>query len=100
MVKGDTVPGNRTIAWAKFGLGLMALTLLVGFFASGWTPPGVCGEVLRHNRACDIDASPFFYGDVENMDAYEYGVAELRAAARDTVSGDKGISVEVDTSAN
>lgn len=37
------------------------------FFASGITPPGFCGEVIRHNQQAKIDASPFFYGDVENM---------------------------------
>ncbi len=37
------------------------------FFASGYTPPGICGEVVRHNQQNDIDASPFFYGDVENF---------------------------------
>ena len=43
------------------------ILLAAAFFASGITPPGVCGEVIRHNQQEDIDASPFFYGDVENM---------------------------------
>ena len=51
----------------RFLAGLAILSGMVVFFASGITPPGVCGEVLRHNQQAGIDASPFFYGDVENM---------------------------------
>ena len=40
---------------------------MAAVFASGYTPPGVLGEVIRHNQRVDIDASPFFYGDVDNM---------------------------------
>lgn len=68
---------NRFI---KFILGL---TILGGFYfvlASGMTPPGIAGEVLRHNRANHIDASPFWYMDVENMADYERAVRLAREA--------------------
>ncbi|MCK4462543.1 MAG: hypothetical protein KAW46_12110 [candidate division Zixibacteria bacterium] len=40
------------------------------------TTPGICGEVLRHNQSQDIDASPLFYTDVENMAELEEGLAK------------------------
>jgi len=61
-------------AWLKFIVGLTILTLMVLFFASGITPPGVCGEVLRHNQQNDIDASPLWYMEVENMAEYEKAI--------------------------
>jgi len=67
----------------RFLAGLLLMALLVAFFASGYTPPGIAGEVLRHNQACDIDASPLFYSEVEHMQELEAGVAELRARSRD-----------------
>jgi hypothetical protein len=62
----------------RFFAGLVLMALLVLFFASGYTPPGIAGEVLRHNQGCDIDASPLFYTEVENMQQLEAGLAELR----------------------
>ncbi len=53
--------------WLKLIIGAGILSLVAGFFASGYTPPGICGEVVRHNQKMKIDASPFFYGDVENF---------------------------------
>jgi hypothetical protein len=73
-------PGRRL---ARFLIGLLILTGLTMFFFSGYTPPGVFGEVLRHNQEHQIDASPFFYGDVENMHEYEEAVKKLREKARD-----------------
>jgi len=63
--------------WIEFFIGLVLLAMMVVFFSSGYTPPGIFGEVLRHNRACSIDASPLFYSEVENMDELERGVREL-----------------------
>jgi hypothetical protein len=60
--------------WIRFLIGLTALALFFLFFASGITPPGIMGEVLRHNQAEDIDASPLFYSEVENMSELEDGV--------------------------
>lgn len=68
---------TRPRAWLKFGVGLVVLSAPVTFFVSGYTPPGIFGEVLRHNQAHDIDASPLFYTEVENMPELEQGVKEL-----------------------
>jgi len=59
-------------------IGLLILGGCFAFFASGYSPPGVLGEVLRHNQTYDIDASPLFYTEVENMHALEQGLDELR----------------------
>jgi hypothetical protein len=77
----DNNPGliNRLI---RFMVGLSILSGMVIFFASGYTPPGICGEVVRHNQREDIDASPFFYGDVENMLELLEGAEQLRDRAR------------------
>ena len=61
----------------KFLVGCAVLTGAVWFFSTGYTPPGIFGEVLRHNQANHIDASPFFYGDVENMTELEEGLRQL-----------------------
>jgi hypothetical protein len=66
---------------AKFLLGLAALIALAGFFASGVTPPGICGEVLRHNQANRIDASPLLYQEVQHMHELELRVAAMRFEA-------------------
>ena len=58
----------------RFVVGTMILSAAVAFFASGYSPPGICGEVLRHNQSLDIDASPLFYTDLENMAALEEGL--------------------------
>jgi len=58
---------GRAGAWLRLIAGACIILLMAAVFSSGYTPPGVLGEVIRHNREADIDASPFFYGDVENM---------------------------------
>jgi hypothetical protein len=63
--------------WVRFVIGLIVLGSCIAFFASGYSPPGVAGEVLRHNQQHDIDASPLFYSEVENMQELEAGLAEL-----------------------
>ena len=62
----------------KFVIGLGLLSGLIIFFASGYTPPGICGEVIRHNQQLDLDASPLFYGDVENIWELVEGAERLR----------------------
>ena len=54
-------------AWLKLFGGACVITGMAILFGSGLTPPGICGEVVRHNQQADIDASPFFYGDVDNI---------------------------------
>ncbi|MFH1373711.1 MAG: hypothetical protein ABII79_07950 [bacterium] len=78
----DTIAGTRLKDWLKFAAGLVTLLALAAFFASGYTPPGVLGEVLRHNQVCDIDASPLFYSEVENMSELEDGVRQMRQQAK------------------
>ena len=73
-----TTEPSRVQAWLRFVVGSLVLALLIGFFMSGYTPPGVCGAVLRHNQAEDIDASPLFYSEVEHMSELERGVRKLR----------------------
>ena len=69
----------------RFLIGLSGLVLFFAFFASGITPPGVAGEVLRHNQVNKIDASPLFYSEVENMRDLEKGVQLLRDKAEKSV---------------
>ncbi len=76
MTDGSPTPSQRL---TRFILGLAALAAMVSFFASGITPPGICGEVLRHNQANDIDASPLLYSEVEHMFELEDGAAALMA---------------------
>ncbi len=59
------------LKWFKFTAGLAALALVVLLLSSGYSPPGVAGEVLRHNQREQIDASALFYTEVENMSELE-----------------------------
>ena len=72
--------------WQKLSLGIAGLFVAVLFFSSGFTPPGPAGAVLRHNQSEDIDASPLFYSEVENMADLEAGVAALRDSAAQAVA--------------
>lgn len=72
---------SRRRRWLRFLIGLVLIILFTVFFASGYSPPGFMGKVIRHNQAHDIDASPLFYTEVEGMPAIIVDVAELRAAA-------------------
>jgi len=62
---------------ARLILGIVTLIATIWFFASGITPPGLAGEVLRHNQQNDIDASPLFYSEVEHMDQLEARARQL-----------------------
>ncbi len=76
-------PQNKSLVQrvTELALGMVALAVFAGFFASGWSPPGIAGEVLRHNQQHNIDASPLFYSEVEHMAALEKGVEQLRVKA-------------------
>ncbi len=82
MKNSDTEQGELQRRLLRCGAGLIMLCALVSFFASGYSPPGVCGEVLRHNQANDIDASALFYTDVDNIAELEQGLARLRQERR------------------
>jgi len=74
-------PASIARRYLRLFLGTIALCLVAGFFMSGITPPGIFGEVLRHNQESQIDASPLFYSEVENMQELEEGVRNLRSEA-------------------
>lgn len=74
---------SRAKAWLRFSVGLLMLAALFGFFASGYSAPGVFGQVLRHNQQCQIDASPLIYTDVEHFSVLEEGVRQMRMQARE-----------------
>jgi len=76
--------------WANFLGGLLILGAAVIFFMSGLYPPGICGKVLRHNEEAKIDASPFFYGDVENMNELIAGAEDWRQRAIEAVRDSTG----------
>ena len=65
----------------RLAIGLVIFSLLAGFFMSGYSPPGVAGEVLRHNQEHRIDASPLFYTEAERMSELEAAI-HLRRALR------------------
>ncbi|UCG53697.1 MAG: hypothetical protein JSW58_09130 [Candidatus Latescibacterota bacterium] len=69
---------DRRSRWLRFVVGVTLFVLGVTFFASGYTPPVALGTVLRHNQTHDIDASPLFYTDVENMLDLERRLADSR----------------------
>jgi hypothetical protein len=75
-------PCSPATRWLRFAVGLICLSMAVTFFASGYTPPGPFGEVLRHNQANEIDASPLLYSEVEHMAQLEMGVQKMMARAR------------------
>ncbi len=63
---------NRTI---RPILGLICLTVIFSLLA--FVRP--IFKVVEHNVEADIDATPIFYSDVDNMRELERGVAESRA---------------------
>jgi hypothetical protein len=76
-------PGERRRRLTRFAVGLLTFALFTLFFMSGYSPPGILGEVLRHNQTNRIDASPYYYTDVENMSRLEQGVREMRKRANE-----------------
>jgi len=66
--------------WFRFTVGLAGLSAMAWLFASGVTPPGSAGAVLRHNQAERIDASPLFYSEVDHIGRLERAVLARRAA--------------------
>lgn len=58
---------REPLAWAKFVAGTMLLTFAVLLLMQGYAPPGPAGDVFRHNLENRIDATPFFYTEVESL---------------------------------
>ena len=74
---------DRRERLTRFAIGLVTFGLFTLFFMSGYAPPGMLGEVLRHNQANQIDASPYYYTDVENMSELEAGAREMQKKANE-----------------
>lgn len=55
------------VAWAKFVAGTLLLACAVLLLMQGYAPPGPAGDVFRHNLENRIDATPFFYTEVESL---------------------------------
>ena len=54
-------------AWAKLVAGAFLLTFFVILLMQGYTPPGPIVDVFRNNLENRIDATPFFYTEVESL---------------------------------
>jgi len=54
-------------AWARLVAGTLLLTFVVLLLMQGYTPPGPAGDVFRNNLENRIDATPFFYTEVESL---------------------------------
>lgn len=67
-------PHYRPGSWRRLGLGVLGFAAVLFFFTRGVTPPGVFGDVVRHNRAEAIDATPYFYSEVENIVELQAGL--------------------------
>jgi hypothetical protein len=85
--------------WQKLGVGVLALAVVIVFLSSGFTPPEPVGSVLENNRKKDIDASPLFYSDVENMQELEEGVQAMRDSALADTTDTATDSTEVEKAA-
>ena len=70
-------PYNNILSILRLLSGILIISGIIWFL--GWcTPPkGVLRETIRHNLEEDIDATPIFYGDVENMTEIEAGLRDL-----------------------
>ena len=69
----NTTGHRRRGSWGRFVVCVVAFIGVIFFFTKGATPPGAFGTVVRHNQAKAIDATPYFYSEVEN-------IIELQAA--------------------
>lgn len=68
--------GRRQPSWTRFIIGILCLCGTVFLFTRGVTPPGIFGEVVRHNRAAAVDATYLVSYDVENIVEIQAGLAE------------------------
>lgn len=93
----EHIPGpglSRFGRWLRFFAGLLTVLLVYGFFASGYALPGVFGEVFRHNQRNNIDATPLFYTEVENMSELEKDLLKMRAEASEKYLNDKKVNLD------
>ena len=66
----------RWAPWSRFIIGVFCFIGAIFFFTRGVTPPGIFGEVIRHNQTAAIDATPLVPYDVENIVEIQAGLAE------------------------
>ena len=73
--------------WLRFTIGLILLLGFAYILSRGVSPPGVAGEVLRHNMRHGIDATPLFYTEIEDsgvFDGSELLLQKLRRQGTDS----------------
>ncbi len=73
-IKQDIKDHRRAKSWGRFALGVFGLAAALFLFTRGVTPPGVLGDVMRHNQVKAIDATPYFYTEVENIVELQAGL--------------------------
>lgn len=59
---------NRLV---KFCLGICLLLGLILLVMFAPVPPGITGDVIRHNQFAEIDATPLIYSDLDYMQDLE-----------------------------
>jgi len=62
----------------KLMIGISILVGLIFLLSTNDPPSGILGATIRYNIEHDIDATPIFYGDVENMSELEAGLDSLK----------------------
>lgn len=67
MIRNDSHGSREPAAWMKLVLGSLVLASVVLFLMQGYVPPGPIGDVIRNNQKQGIDATPFFYTEVESL---------------------------------
>lgn len=72
--KENKIGQRNPASWRRFFIGAMIFFGVIYCFTLGVTPPGPLGEVVRHNQAQAIDATPYFYSEVENIVELQAGL--------------------------
>ena len=64
--------------WLRFAIGLALVAGLFFTLAYAPPPPGVAGEVVRHNLEQDIDAYVLFYQELDKMPSLQRHLETIR----------------------
>ena len=81
--RSKTVNKSASSGWFKFCLGLILVVGLMVVIVHLPVPEGFGGEVIRNNLENDIDASPLFYTEVDNIFEMSRDVEMMRSKARE-----------------
>ena len=66
-------PGHSRVSrWLRLAAGAAGMLGLFLLLARGYAPPGPAGDVIRHNLAHGIDATPLFYTEIESSYLHDY----------------------------